>query len=239
MATDRAGARRPRPPRSSACRRCPRLVAWREASARREGPARFADEPYWGRPLPGFGDPDARILIVGLAPAAHGGNRTGRVFTGDASGRLPVAGPAPRGPRGPPVVATVGRRPDPDRHVHRGRGPLRAARQQARRSTSATRAPPFLARELGLLRGAPGDRGARRVRLGRARCGSWPRAGHVPARRPAVRAPCRGDASDRTRSSARTTRQPAEHVHRAADAGDVRRRPRAGAVLTAAGAPLS
>jgi uracil-DNA glycosylase family 4 len=67
------------------CRRCPRLVAWREQVAR-DRVARFRDEPYWGRPLPGFGDPDARILIVGLAPAAHGGNRTGRVFTGDASG---------------------------------------------------------------------------------------------------------------------------------------------------------
>jgi uracil-DNA glycosylase len=58
---------------------------WREQVAR-EKVARYRDEPYWGRPLPGFGDPDARILIVGLAPAAHGGNRTGRVFTGDASG---------------------------------------------------------------------------------------------------------------------------------------------------------
>ena len=67
------------------CRRCPRLVAWRESVAR-EKVARFRDETYWGRPVPGFGDPDARILIVGLAPAAHGGNRTGRVFTGDASG---------------------------------------------------------------------------------------------------------------------------------------------------------
>jgi uracil-DNA glycosylase len=67
------------------CFRCPRLVAWREAVAR-DKVARYRDEPYWGRPLPGFGDPDARILIVGLAPAAHGGNRTGRVFTGDASG---------------------------------------------------------------------------------------------------------------------------------------------------------
>src|SRR3954471_22107269 len=67
------------------CRRCPRLVAWRELVAR-EKVARFRDETYWGRPLPGFGDPDARILLVGLAPAAHGGNRTGRVFTGDASG---------------------------------------------------------------------------------------------------------------------------------------------------------
>lgn len=68
-----------------ACRRCPRLVDWRERVAR-EKVRRFRDETYWGRPVPGFGDPDARILIVGLAPAAHGGNRTGRVFTGDASG---------------------------------------------------------------------------------------------------------------------------------------------------------
>jgi uracil-DNA glycosylase family 4 len=67
------------------CRRCPRLVEWRERVAR-EKVARFRDEPYWGRPVPGFGDPAARILVVGLAPAAHGGNRTGRVFTGDASG---------------------------------------------------------------------------------------------------------------------------------------------------------
>jgi uracil-DNA glycosylase family 4 len=68
-----------------ACRRCPRLVAWRELVAR-EKVARFRDEQYWGRPVPGFGDADGRILILGLAPAAHGGNRTGRVFTGDASG---------------------------------------------------------------------------------------------------------------------------------------------------------
>ena len=67
------------------CRRCPRLVAWREQVAR-EKVARFRDETYWGRPVPGFGDPDARIMLIGLAPAAHGGNRTGRVFTGDASG---------------------------------------------------------------------------------------------------------------------------------------------------------
>jgi uracil-DNA glycosylase family 4 len=67
------------------CRRCPRLVAWREEVAR-ERRASFADEEYWGRPVPGFGDPDARVLVFGLAPAAHGGNRTGRVFTGDRSG---------------------------------------------------------------------------------------------------------------------------------------------------------
>jgi uracil-DNA glycosylase len=67
------------------CRRCPRLVDWRERIAR-EKVARFRDELYWGRPVPGFGDPEARILLIGLAPAAHGGNRTGRVFTGDKSG---------------------------------------------------------------------------------------------------------------------------------------------------------
>jgi uracil-DNA glycosylase len=67
------------------CRACPRLVAWRERMAR-EKRASFADEIYWGRPLPGFGDPEAAVLIVGLAPAAHGGNRTGRIFTGDRSG---------------------------------------------------------------------------------------------------------------------------------------------------------
>src|SRR5215217_1235882 len=69
----------------SECRRCPRLVAWREQVAR-EKRAAFRDEEYWGRPVPGFGDPDARLLVIGLAPAAHGGNRTGRVFTGDRSG---------------------------------------------------------------------------------------------------------------------------------------------------------
>jgi uracil-DNA glycosylase family 4 len=67
------------------CRACPRLVAWRELVAR-EKRAAYAGEEYWGRPVPGFGDPEAGILIVGLAPAAHGGNRTGRIFTGDRSG---------------------------------------------------------------------------------------------------------------------------------------------------------
>jgi uracil-DNA glycosylase family 4 len=67
------------------CRRCPRLVEWRERVAR-EKRASFADWDYWARPVPGFGDPAARIFVLGLAPAAHGGNRTGRVFTGDRSG---------------------------------------------------------------------------------------------------------------------------------------------------------
>jgi uracil-DNA glycosylase family 4 len=67
------------------CRACPRLVAWRELVAT-EKRASFRDQVYWGRPVPGFGDPAASLLVVGLAPAAHGGNRTGRVFTGDRSG---------------------------------------------------------------------------------------------------------------------------------------------------------
>jgi uracil-DNA glycosylase family 4 len=67
------------------CFRCPRLVEWRERVAR-EKVRRFADQEYWGRPVPSLGDPRARLLVVGLAPAAHGGNRTGRVFTGDRSG---------------------------------------------------------------------------------------------------------------------------------------------------------
>jgi uracil-DNA glycosylase family 4 len=68
-----------------ACRACPRLVEWREQVAR-EKRAAYRDETYWGKPVPGLGDPAARLLVVGLAPAAHGGNRTGRVFTGDRSG---------------------------------------------------------------------------------------------------------------------------------------------------------
>jgi uracil-DNA glycosylase family 4 len=71
--------------RVSVCRACPRLVAWREEVARTRRRS-FADQTYWGRPVPGFGAADPRILVIGLAPAAHGGNRTGRMFTGDRSG---------------------------------------------------------------------------------------------------------------------------------------------------------
>src|SRR3954452_16340142 len=71
--------------RITRCRKCPRLVEWREQVAR-EKRAAYRDEDYWGRPVPGFGDPHAGVYVLGLAPAAHGGNRTGRVFTGDRSG---------------------------------------------------------------------------------------------------------------------------------------------------------
>ena len=72
--------------RISVCRACPRLVRWREDVARNGRRAAFADQPYWGRPGPSFGDPKAEVLLVGLAPAANGTNRTGRMFTGDSSG---------------------------------------------------------------------------------------------------------------------------------------------------------
>lgn len=70
-----------------ACRKCPRLVAWREEVARVRRRA-YRDQEYWGKPVTGFGDPQARVLVVGLAPGAHGANRTGRVFTGDGSGEF-------------------------------------------------------------------------------------------------------------------------------------------------------
>ena len=70
----------------SVCRACPRLVEWRESVAMTGRRASFADQPYWGRPVPSFGDPEAAVLVVGLAPAANGANRTGRMFTGDRSG---------------------------------------------------------------------------------------------------------------------------------------------------------
>jgi uracil-DNA glycosylase family 4 len=133
----------------AACRRCPRLVAWRERVAR-EKVARFRDETYWGRPVPGFGDPDAPILVLGLAPAAHGGNRTGRVFTGDASGDF--LWPALH--RAGLASSPVSRRAD-DGLVVRGAYIAAAVRcaPPANKPTIEERdtCAPFLVRELGLL----------------------------------------------------------------------------------------
>jgi uracil-DNA glycosylase len=121
------------------CRACPRLVAWREQVAGTKRAA-YADQTYWGRPVPGFGDPGARVVIVGLAPAAHGANRTGRMFTGDRSGRLALRVAAPHRVREP---AARRRRDDGLRLTGVWvTAPVRAPRRRTgRRPTSATAAP--------------------------------------------------------------------------------------------------
>jgi len=134
------------------CRRCPRLVKWREGVAA-DPPRRYRGQRYWARPLPGFGDPQASIVIVGLAPAAHGGNRTGRVFTGDRSGDWLFAALHRAGLANQPTsesaddglrldgayVTAVNRCPPP------GNRPTTEERDNCL---------PYLARELRLLRGA-------------------------------------------------------------------------------------
>ena len=131
------------------CRACPRLVEWRERVAR-EKRAAFRDEEYWGRPVPGFGDPEGRLVIVGLAPAAHGANRTGRMFTGDRSGDFLYAALYRRGYANQPHARSL----DDGltlRDVYIA-APVKCAPPQnkptpAERDTCA----PYLARELALL----------------------------------------------------------------------------------------
>ncbi len=132
-----------------ACRACPRLVAWREevAAAKR---AAYLDWTYWGRPVPGFGDPEARIVVVGLAPAAHGANRTGRMFTGDRSGDFLYASLHRMGLANQPEATDAD-----DGLALRGAyitAPVRCAPPQNKPTPAEREAcRPFLVRELALL----------------------------------------------------------------------------------------
>ena len=184
------------------CRACPRLVAWREQVAV-EKRAAFRDETYWGRPVPGFGDEHARVMMVGLAPAAHGGNRTGRLFTGDPSGdflfaalhRTGFASQPTSRSRDDGLVLTGLRMAAPVRCAPQGQRPT----PQERHTCG-----PYVARRAGDP-GPGGRRGARRVRV-EGRAGHARRAGLARAAAPTgVRSRCRGGAHG-FRHGHRTTR---------------------------------
>ena len=194
------------------CRRCPRLVAWREQVAR-ERRAAFANQEYWGRPLPGFGDPLARLLVLGLAPAAHGANRTGRMFTGDRSGDFLFAAVARR-VRQPAGLDRSRRRPAPrDAWITAA---VRCA-PPANRPTPAEREEclPWSVRELALL----GECAGRFAVLGafawdRCACAprSWSR--HTAAEHDRASAAARSLGGRPPHPDRLLSPEPAEHLHR-------------------------
>ncbi len=212
--------------RQSVCRACPRLVEWREQVAVERRRA-FATEAYWGRPIAGWGDPHPRLVLVGLAPAAHGGNRTGRVFTGDRSGDFLFAALHRTGWAALPTSVRAG----DGQRLRNAR--MAAAVRCAPPANSPTPAErdacrPWLAREIAFLLPEPAGRaGARWVRRG-GRAGLAGRQWRpvVPHPLPEIRARRRG----RTGRSGRAALaagllppQPAEHVHRPVDRAHARR----------------
>ncbi len=204
--------------RVSVCRACPRLVRWREEVARSGRRASFSDQPYWGRPGPSFGDPGAEVLLVGLAPAANGTNRTGPHVHRRLLRRLPVCRAAPHGLRRAADVGRVGRRPGAHRHPHRRRGAVRSAGERADTAEKET-CSAWLRRDLELatprLRailclGAIGWGAAvsRRPRSRAGRCPT-PRPGSgMPRRCPCGRRRGAASGSSAVTTSARTTPSP-------------------------------
>ena len=202
------------------CRACPRLVAWREQVGH-EKRAAYRDDDYWARPVPGFGDPDAHLVIVGLAPAAHGANRTGRMFTGDRSGDFLYAALHRAGYANQPtsVSRDDGLRLDGAWIT----APVRCAPPQNKPTpTERDACRPFLDRELALLPNARVFLAARRLRLP----GAWPVCSmSVPA---PVRSRRRGAGAGWPDHPLLVPREPAEHVHRQAHSGHARHGARAG-----------
>ena len=212
---------------STTCRACPRLVAWREEVARVKRRS-FADEPYWGRPIPGWGDEQARIAIVGLAPAAHGGNRTGRIFTGDRSGDWLFAALYRAGLAAKPtsVRADDGQQLIGVRMV----AAVRCA-PPANKPTTDERdtCRPWLVRELELL--APtlrvivvlGGFGWQALAAESCRCGVR-LAATAAALRPRCASRPHGRRTGRIVRDRLLSPEPAEHLHRQAHRGHARRR---------------